>query len=216
MDQLREHIQKLREDFSRDALSEEDVAESPSQQFGTWIQQAAETRVPEWQAMHLSTVSDQGRPSSRVVYLREFGEDCYYFYTNYNSRKVQELNLNPYAALTFFWPQLERQVRIEVVAAKAASEKSDAYFNLRPFESRLGAWASAQSHTIASRSELETKVEELKKQFNPENIRRPDFWGGIELKAYYYEFWQGRRNRLHDRICYINENNNWKITRLAP
>jgi pyridoxamine 5'-phosphate oxidase len=216
MDELEEKIRKLREDFSKGTLSEQDIDRLPSIQFKKWMQQAAEARVPELQAMTLSTVGSQGRPSARVVYLREFGEDKYWFYTNYNSKKVQELTGNPHASLTFFWPQLERQVRIEGRVQKADAQHSDAYYDLRPFDSKVGAWASNQSGELKSRQELEQKVEELKRKFTPETISRPEYWGGMILKADYYEFWQGRKSRLHDRITFALENDNWKITRLAP
>lgn len=139
MDELSAHIHKLREDFSKGSLHETDVDPDPSHQFRLWMQQAVETRIPEVQAMNLCTVSESGRPSSRIVYLREFGENKFYFYTNYNSRKCQDLEKNASASITFFWPQLERQIRLEGIVTKASHEKSDAYFNLRPFESQAGA-----------------------------------------------------------------------------
>ena len=216
MDELEEKIKKLREDFSKGTLTEHEIEAAPSLQFKKWMQHAAESRVPELQAMTLSTAGADGRPSARVVYLREFGEDKFWFYTNYNSKKVRELIENPYASFTFFWPQLERQVRIEGKVEKADAQHSDAYYDLRPFESRVGAWASNQSGELKSREELEQKVEQLKKKFTPETIRRPVFWGLMIIKEYYYEFWQGLKSRLHERITYTLKNNNWKITRIAP
>jgi pyridoxamine 5'-phosphate oxidase len=216
MDDLREHIHKLREDFSKGTLDEKDVSQAPSEQFDLWMRQAVEAQVREVQAMNLCTVSAEGRPSSRIVYLREFTEDSYCFYCNYNSRKATELENNPQAAITFFWPQLERQIRIEGKVTKAPASQSDNYFDQRPFESRVGAWASAQSSVIATREELEKNVEELKKKFTPETIRRPLFWGGLILTADYYEFWQGRKSRLHDRIAFNRTNSGWNISRLAP
>jgi pyridoxamine 5'-phosphate oxidase len=216
MDDLREHIQKLREDFSKGVLNESDVDKDPAIQFKHWMQQAVEARVREVQAMNLSTVSAGARPSSRIVYLREFGENKFCFYTNYNSKKVQEMLQNPFAAITFFWPQLERQIRIEGRVEKAAAEQSDAYFNLRPYESKVGAWASNQSGELTSREELEKKVEQLKIKYPAETITRPGFWGGLILTADYYEFWQGRKSRLHDRIAYNLDGSDWKIKRLAP
>jgi pyridoxamine 5'-phosphate oxidase len=216
MDELREHIRKLREDFSKGTLLEEDLDREPSQQFKKWIRQAAEAHVPELQAMNIATVGSDGRPSARTVYLREFGGDDYWFYTNYNSKKARELHANPRAALTFFWPQLERQIRIEGVVRRADAKASDAYYDLRPFESRVGAWASEQSETLASRTELEDQVARYSREFTPETIRRPEHWGGLVLRADYYEFWQGRKSRLHDRITYSNAGDSWKIARLAP
>jgi len=157
-----------------------------------------------------------GKPSSRIVYLREFQNNNYSFYTNYNSKKAQQLVTNPNATFTFFWPDLERQIRIEGIVVKASAAQSDAYFNQRPYESKIGAWASEQSHLLSSRQELEHKVEELKKLYTPQTITRPDFWGGLILKANYYEFWQGRKSRLHDRICYELKDKHWNIIRLAP
>ncbi len=216
MDELREHIQKLREDFSKGTLHENDVAPDPATQFKDWMQQAAEARIIELQAMNLCTVSAEGKPSSRIVYLREFGDNQFTFYTNYNSKKAKELHDNPGASLTFFWPHLERQIRIEGSVVKAPAKQSDMYFNNRPYESKLGAWASEQSAELRSREDLEEKIELLKKQFSPEDIRRPEFWGGFTLTASYYEFWQGRKSRLHDRICYKLENHIWQVFRLAP
>lgn len=216
MDHLKDHINKLREDFTKGTLNETGVNQDPALQFELWLQQAVESKINEVQAVHLSTVSLDRKPSSRIVYLREFQNNNYSFYTNYNSKKAQELFKNPNAAFTFFWPDLERQVRMEGVVVKASSAQSDFYFNQRPYESKIGAWASEQSHLLNSREVLEQKVEELKKQYSPETIKRPEFWGGLILKVNYYEFWQGRKSRLHDRICYELKNGSWKISRLAP
>lgn len=216
MDDLKKHITKLREDFTKGTLKESDVNTEPSLQFELWLQEAVISGVPEVQAMNLATVSSEGRPSSRIVYLREFNRDQFWFYTNYNSKKSKELSLKPFAALTFFWPELERQIRIEGTVEKAETSESDNYYNARPYESQLGAWASDQSEKLKSREELENKLEQLKKRFSPETIHRPDFWGGFVLKANYYEFWQGRKSRLHDRITYELENSKWKISRLSP
>ncbi|MBA2613283.1 MAG: pyridoxamine 5'-phosphate oxidase [Bacteroidetes bacterium] len=216
MDDLQKHISKLREDFTKGILNEADVNKDPALQFELWLQQAVESKINEVQAVHLSSVSLDGKPSSRIVYLREFQNNNYSFYTNYNSKKAQQLLKNPNAAFTFFWPDLERQIRMEGAVVKASTMQSDAYFNQRPYESKIGAWASEQSHLLRSRKELEEKVEELKKQYTPATIKRPEFWGGFILKANYYEFWQGRKSRLHDRICYELKNNSWNISRLAP
>jgi pyridoxamine 5'-phosphate oxidase len=216
LDELKQHIQRLREDFMQGSLGKSDVDPQPSLQFRQWMQQAVEVRVPEVQAMTLCTCGSDGRPSGRVVYLREFGEDEYCFYTNYNSRKSREIQENSFASATFFWPQLERQIRIEGTVGKAEEKRSDEYFNLRPYESKLGAWASAQSDAIGSRKELEDRIRELREQMPEHKIVRPPFWGGLVLKAERYEFWQGRKNRLHDRIAYERSAENWKILRLAP
>jgi pyridoxamine 5'-phosphate oxidase len=216
MDELNKHIKKLREDFTRGTLSENEVNRDPFLQFSHWLQQAVEAEVPEVQAMNLATVSAENRPSSRIVYLREFEHNNFGFYTNYNSNKALALEINPNAALTFFWPELERQIRIEGVVEKLSEERSDAYFNARPYESKIGAWASEQSHELKSREALEKKIINYKMMFTPDSIMRPEYWGGYMLKANYYEFWQGRASRLHDRISYRTENNRWIISRLAP
>ncbi len=216
MGDLKDHITHLREDFMKGVLSEKEVSRDPFIQFTTWLQQAVEANIQEVQAMHLATVSPGGKPSARIVYLREFEDNQFWFYTNYDSRKSADLKHNPHVAITFFWPELERQIRIEGTVKPASEERSDAYYNARPYESKIGAWASPQSHVLASRTELEEKVEALKKQMSPESIQRPAFWGGFVLTANYYEFWQGRKSRLHDRICYTLKNNSWLISRVAP
>lgn len=216
MDELRAQIIKLREDFTKGTLSENDVNQNPALQFEQWLAQAVESNVPEVQAMTLATVSAEGKAASRIVYLREFEHNQYWFYGNYNSKKAKHMESNPNVSLSFFWPDLQRQIRIEGIVTKCHPNNSDTYFNNRPYESKIGSWASNQSSEITSREELMNKVEELKKQFTPETIKRPEFWGGWILQATYYEFWQGRKSRLHDRIVYEFEKNSWKIKRLAP
>lgn len=216
MNELQQHIAKLREDFMSGTLSEADVDKDPTVQFKNWLQQAVDVNIAEVQAMNLSTVSSDHKPSSRIVYLREFENNTYSFYTNYNSQKGKDLEKNPFASITFFWPELERQIRIEGRVEKAHAAQSDNYYNNRPYDSKIGAWASNQSHMLQSRQELEDLIAELKKKFTPETIVRPDFWGGFVLSANYYEFWQGRKSRLHDRICYKIEKENWIVSRIAP
>lgn len=217
MSQINQHISQLREDFMKGQLSEEAISKNPSTQFELWMKDAIDAKVNEVPACNLATVNSQGKPSARIIYLREFGDDLFYFYTNYDSRKSDEISSNPNVCLTFFWPELERQIRIEgVVVKKAENEKSDAYFNARPVDSKIGAWSSPQSKVLKGRSELEAAIEFNRKKFENKEIPRPDFWGGFIIKASYYEFWQGRKNRLHDRITFTLENENWKIERLAP
>lgn len=216
VDELRAHIIKLREDFTKGTLHENEVNKNPELQFEKWLGQAVEAKVPEVQATTLCTVSHHGKPSSRIVYLREFEDNQFWFYGNYNSRKARDMEQNPNVSLSFFWPELERQIRIEGTVTKCHPNNSDTYFNNRPYESKLGSWASDQSSDISSREELIKKVEEYKNKFTPETIKRPEFWGGWILNANYYEFWQGRKSRLHDRIAYVLENSLWKIKRLAP
>lgn len=198
------------------SLSEKDILEDPFAQFKIWLNEAVEAKVPEPQAMNLATASPEGKPSARIVYLRELQNNDFWFYTNYESRKGQQLSDNQQACLTFFWPELERQVRIEGAVRKATKAESDVYFNSRPYGSKVGAWASNQSHVISSRDELEHKVSEFQKKYSPENIKRPPHWGGYVLHADYYEFWQGRKSRLHDRISYTFDGKIWHVSRLSP
>lgn len=216
MSELNEHISQLREDFMKGTLSEQDVNKQPHVTFERWIQEAIEAKVLEVQACHLVTVNKEGKPSGRIVYLREFGNDLFYFYSNYDSRKAHDISENNRVCLTFFWPELERQIRIEGTIARASEEKSNAYFNSRPTASKIGAWSSPQSKTIANRTELEQAVKQYTEKFKGAEVTRPLFWGGYVITANYYEFWQGRKSRLHDRISYSKQQNNWKIERLAP
>ncbi len=216
MGEVNTYISQLREDFMKGKLSEKAISSLPYIQFENWMKEAVDSKVNEVQAFNLATVSKEHKPSARIVYLREFSENEFYFYTNYRSHKSIDIETNPHVCATFFWPELERQIRIEGVAEIAGKEKSDAYFNARPTESKLGAWSSPQSNVIASRETLDDLVKETGEKFKDISIPRPDFWGGYVIKATYYEFWQGRKSRLHDRITYTLENNKWKIERLAP
>lgn len=198
------------------SLSEKEVNKNPALQFESWLNEAMTAEIPEWQAMTLSTVSPELCPSARIVYLRQFQNHQYWFYGNYNSRKAAHLKQNPNASLSFFWPQLERQIRLEGSVEICHDGTSDAYFEGRPFESKLGAWASAQSSVLKNREELENQVELFRQKFEEGNIYRPPYWGGWVFTARYYEFWQGRKSRLHDRITYEKNNEHWLIQRLAP
>jgi pyridoxamine 5'-phosphate oxidase len=215
MSKASEHISRLREDFVKGTLNENDVNKDPFLQFETWLSQAIKAEVPEIQACTLGTVMDN-KPSSRIVYLREFNNNQFWFYGNYDSKKGKNLLKNKNACLNFFWPALERQIRMEGAVERATKEMSDAYFAARPRESQLGAWASAQSSKLSSRAELENKLEEIRKKFEGKDVPRPDNWGGWILTANYYEFWQGRKSRLHYRIAYERKENGWEIFRLAP
>lgn len=198
-------------------LSEKNADKNPIKQFGSWMQLALEKEVNEPNAMNLSTVNKKGRPSSRIVLLRGFDNSGFVFYTNYMSKKGAELLSNPYAALTFFWAELEKQVRIEGKTFKISKIRSDAYFRSRPRESQIGAWASYQSSELKSRDELEKKVINLTEKYNGKPIPRPPHWGGYYLVPDKFEFWQGRSNRLHDRILYQKQKGNkWKVSRLSP
>ncbi len=209
-------IASIRREYSRQVLNESAVSADPVIQFASWWKEALESEVTEVNAMTLSTVDEHNRPSSRIVLLKDFSEEGFVFFTNYNSRKAQQLLLNPYASLVFFWPELERQVRIEGRAAQTSYEANDTYFRSRPLESRIGALASPQSSVIESREVLEDRFRELSAEFQDKEISCPEHWGGFAVKPERMEFWQGRPGRLHDRICYINTNGNWEIVRLAP
>ncbi len=217
MDDTRNFISKLREDFTKGELSETDVDRNPFIQFENWMKQAVEAKVMEVQAMMLSTVDTAGMPCSRIVYLREYAHHQLTFYTNYESRKGEHLSYHPYASCLFFWPELERQIHVRGKIIKASDAVSDAYFNARPRESQLSAWASPQSQVIESRAVLDARLATLELTYKDKPIPRPPFWGGFILQATYYEFWQGRKNRRHDRIAYqLEAGEVWQQMRLAP
>ena len=214
--ELNEHIRKLRSDYAHSELSEGGIENNPVLQFERWLKEAISAEVSEPNAMTLSTVSKEGKPSSRIVLLREISAKGFTFYSNYNSKKAQDIVSNSNAALNFFWPQVERQVRVEGVLEKISDELSDNYFQSRPRGSKLGAWASGQSQVIKSRQVLEEKFSELSAKFPGDEVPRPAFWGGYLLKPTMLEFWQGRPGRLHDRIQYLLKNHEWLIQRLSP
>jgi pyridoxamine 5'-phosphate oxidase len=217
MEDHKEYINKLRYDFSVGELDESSVDKSPIIQFERWFRDAVHQKVPDANAMVLSTASKEGRPSARVLYLRNFDENGFIFYTNYRSRKGSELEENPYAAMTFFWQPLEKQVRIEGRIEKQNEAESDVYFKLRPKGSKLGAWVSPQSIVIPGRNFLDEKLNEVNNKFPKDYVPRPPFWGGYVLKPTSIEFWQGRPSRLHDRLLYtLQGKDSWKIERLAP
>lgn len=212
-----EELQNLRQDYSAAELSEETIDINPIKQFDTWFNEAIAAKVLEPNAMTLSTATPDGRPSARIVLLKGFDNSGFMFYTNYLSRKGKEIAKNPLGALTFFWGDLERQVRIEGTIEKISREKSDQYFHSRPKKSQLGALASPQSQEITGRESLEEKMAQLEAEYADIEVPKPSFWGGYVLKPRLIEFWQGRRSRLHDRILYKKiDNNNWKKVRLAP
>ncbi len=209
-------IRDLRKDYTQYELTENDVHDSPFVQFSIWLEQALKAQVPEPHATTLSTVH-QGRPSARVVLLRGLEGEGLLFFTNYESRKGREIAENPSGCMTFFWPELERQLRVEGKIVKATEEVSDDYFFSRPRGNRLGAWASPQSEVIENREVIE-RLSALFEARYPTGtaIPRPPHWGGYVLIPDAFEFWQGRASRLHDRIRYRLENGSWKIERLAP
>lgn len=209
-------LAEIRRDYSHSELSEDSVSADPFAQFDRWMNDALKADLAEPTAMTLSTVGADKRPSSRVVLLKGFDESGFVFFTNYESQKGRELDANPNAAIHFFWPELERQISIHGAVACTSREESEAYFRSRPFESRIGAAASKQSSTIESRDDLEKRVEELREKYSDGNVPLPIFWGGFRLNPDHFEFWQGRRNRLHDRICYDLNGDRWTISRLSP
>jgi len=217
LEEVKSYLNSIRRDFADRPLNEKAVSKSPFDQYAIWFEEAVGSQILDPYAMCLSTVNKEGKPSSRMVYMRDIIEDNFVFYTNYNSQKGLELAENPYASLNIHWGELERQIRIEGKVTKVAPEVSNAYFNARPKESKIGAWASYQSSILPSRSELEKKVAELKDQYkDTENIPRPGFWGGYQLTPTRIEFWQGRPSRLHDRIVFERENEEWTLKRVSP
>lgn len=210
------NLADIRKEYTRQVLEKEHVAKDPLQQFKKWFDEAALSSLPDVNAMTLATVSEDGKPSCRIVLLKGIEAGGFIFFTNYESRKGRELDKNPHAALNFFWQELERQVRIEGVVEKVSAEVSDRYFKSRPVASQVGAWASPQSRVIKDRFILQEQTEAIKNQYNSD-IPRPPHWGGFWLKPMTIEFWQGRASRLHDRLLYTRQNNdNWKLERLAP
>lgn len=204
----------LRRKYEKDLLLESSLAPTPLEQFSKWFDEALQADVPEPNAMTLATVGANGRPSARIVLLKGLDERGLVFFTNYTSRKGQDLAAHPYASLLFFWQPLERQVRLEGLVEKVSAAESDTYYNSRPLGSRIGAWVSPQSQPT-SREELEQRNAALSESLGMEPPR-PEYWGGYRLKPEYVEFWQGRPSRLHDRLVYTLTAGQWKQSRLAP
>ncbi|UJH91498.1 pyridoxamine 5'-phosphate oxidase [Antarcticibacterium sp. 1MA-6-2] len=203
--------------YSKGQLMEAEIPDDPLNLFQVWFEQMEKIKdLVEVNAMTISTMGLDGFPKNRVVLLKEFGAEGFTFFTNYNSEKAEALKANPHICLSFFWAELERQVIIKGKAEKCSEERSTEYFQSRPRGSQIGAWASNQSREIASREVLEESVRELENKFVNKDIPKPEFWGGYLVRPVSIEFWQGRPNRLHDRILYTKENEQWLTKRLAP
>ena len=207
----------LRRSATGFALDREDLHDNPVDQFEDWFSYACDTVSMDPNAVSVSTVDSQGRPSSRTVLLKYFDEDGFVFFTNYESKKAKQIEANPWVSMLFFWSDAARQVKIRGKAERIPTKESLKYFISRPRGSQIGAWVSAQSSVITSRSLLETKFQEMKEKFSQKEVPLPSFWGGYRVVPEEVEFWQGRRNRLHDRFQYTKqEDGSWSIERLAP
>jgi pyridoxamine 5'-phosphate oxidase len=209
------NVAELRQEYMRSGLSEADADADPLRLFTRWLREAVDAGLPLPNAMTLATVSAEGAPDARIVLLKGLEHGSFTFYTNYRSRKARELEARPAACLVFQWSELERQVRIEGAVEKVSAGESDQYFATRPLGARLSAWASAQSETVSSRAELEKSLEEARARFN-EQPPRPPHWGGYRVLPRRIEFWQGRADRLHDRLLYARAGAAWRMERLAP
>ncbi len=214
-------LSALREEYTQNGLTREELNPDPFQQFSRWFEQAQTVQLPEPNAMNLATVSAKGQPNLRTVLLKYFDDQGFVFFTNYTSNKARDIEENPHVALSFFWLGLERQVIIRGQAEKISKAETMKYFLSRPHDSQLGAWCSRQSSVITHRKMLELKLDEMKRKFKKGEVPVPSFWGGYRVRPHSIEFWQGRSSRLHDRFEYTlnkdsKENDNWSIDRLAP
>jgi pyridoxamine 5'-phosphate oxidase len=210
-------IADLRREYSRAGLHESDLDPDPFKQFAVWFEEALVANVLETNAMTLATATLDGRPSARIVLLKGLDDEGFVFYTNYESRKGRELAANPHAALLFYWAELTRQVRVEGTIVKVSAEESEAYFRSRGELSRLGAWASRQSQVVSGREVLDQRMQDLIAEYEGRDIPIPPYWGGYRLIPTVFEFWHGRPNRLHDRLCYSRAGDgSWRIERLSP
>ena len=214
---MQKNIADLRRDYTKATLDVTTVNPDPVVQFEIWFKEALEAQVIEPNAMNISTVNEQGKPSSRIVLLKGIENKKFVFFTNYQSRKGREIEANPACALTFFWPDLERQVRIEGVITRVDNQISEDYFKSRPKGSQIGAWASPQSTVIKDRSILEERYRQIEQKYlNDAALPKPHQWGGYGVDPFVIEFWQGRSSRMHDRIEYTKVDGSWRIHRLAP
>ncbi len=215
MEDIRKEMRDLRRDFDYGTLDVKDVPENPFELLKSWLDDAVKMKIKDANAFVLSTAVN-GQPDARVVLIRDITEKGIHFYTNYGSKKSKELAANPKASVNIFWPDLDRQIRMTVEVKKLPESLSDDYFATRPRMSQIGAWASAQSEELESREKLEENLAALEKQFEGKEVTRPEFWGGFELTPSYFEFWQGRPSRLHDRVIYEGNGSAWTTKRLYP
>ncbi|WP_210410759.1 pyridoxamine 5'-phosphate oxidase [Leptospira yanagawae] len=209
-------LANMRNSYERSVLSEQTAGTDPLALFSKWFTEAKEEKELEPNAMSLATVNKEGQPSVRIVLLKGLIRNEFQFFTNYHSHKGKDILDNPKVALTFFWPKLERQIRIEGTVSKISKEESEAYFKIRPRESQIGAHTSNQSSVVSSREELESKFQFLSKEWEGKEIPMPEFWGGYSVYPTKIEFWQGRVGRLHDRILFERKHSSWERTRLSP
>ncbi len=217
LEEVKSYINSIRRDFADRPLNEDAVSKNPFKQYAVWFEEAVGSQILDPYAMCLSTATKEGRPSSRIVYMRDIIDEQFVFYTNYKSQKGIELAENPFASLNIHWGELERQIRIEGKVTKVSPSISDTYFKARPKESKIGAWASHQSCQLLNREALENNVKLLEEKYkDTSDIPRPEFWGGYQLNPTRIEFWQGRPNRLHDRIVFTKENGEWRLSRVSP
>lgn len=209
-------LRDIRTNYQKHELTEQTVNKDPFQQLALWLKDAVSGNTPDPTAMILSTIDPDGNPESRVVLLKELTSEGLVFFTNYNSKKGQQISENQHVSVVFFWAETERQVRIKGIAEKISEKDSEAYFLSRPLESQLGAWASPQSQIIESRQVLDDNYTHYQKYSQDHELKKPPHWGGFLIRPEYFEFWQGRSNRLHDRIEYCISDQSWIIHRLAP
>ncbi len=212
---MQDDIQKRRHEYTLKQLNEQDVDTSPFVQFDIWFKMALDANLTDANALTLATVNSEGKPTARILLLKDYSNDGYCFFTNYKSKKGEDLKQNPFGAMVFFWPDLEKQIRIEGRIERLSPEQSDEYFMVRPVGSRRAAAASPQSSILKNRRELEQAINDFKNKFG-DNFKRPSYWGGYRLIPEKFEFWQGRENRLNDRIEFVLENGKWNFYRLAP
>jgi len=209
-------LRDIRTNYQKFELTEKNINKNPLNQLSLWLHEAIESKSPDPTAMVLSTVDEGGNPDSRVVLLKEIATEGLIFFTNFHSKKGKQIALKQHVSVVFFWSEFERQVRIKGIAEKISEKESQSYFKSRPLESQIGAWASPQSEIIENRQVLDDNYAHFKQHFELHEIKKPPHWGGFLIRPEYFEFWQGRSNRLHDRIEFCLSDHSWVTHRLAP